>query len=187
MFLVPLDEQRHWYRYHQLFAQMLRERLASGASPDLVASLHRRAAGWFEQRGLFGEAIEHAVAAQEWEQAVRLLEQQAEPMLMRGEFRTLQHRVERLPRAVIRRRPHLLLAQAWAHFLAAPHQTDVVEALLREVEVMPGFAEGWAADPGTEPPAPDTERAELRGKIAAIRASIAGNQDDIPRTIARAR
>jgi LuxR family maltose regulon positive regulatory protein len=68
LFIVPLDDERRWYRYHHLFVQVLRERLVSGASEEAVASLHRRASLWFEQHGLLPEAMEHLFAAQEWGQ-----------------------------------------------------------------------------------------------------------------------
>jgi LuxR family maltose regulon positive regulatory protein len=60
---MPLDDERHWYRYHHLFAQVLRGRLVSGTSPNLLARLHRRASSWFEQQGLIVEAVQHALAA----------------------------------------------------------------------------------------------------------------------------
>ncbi|HZG66216.1 MAG TPA: hypothetical protein VEZ12_05705, partial [Herpetosiphonaceae bacterium] len=186
LFIVPLDDARRWYRYHHLFAQVLRERLRSGASQDVMASLHRRASLWFEQHGLLPEAMEHVFAAQDWERAARLLEQHAEPMLMRGEFLTLHRWLQVLPREVVRRQPHLLLAHAWAQCRADPRQPDAIEAMLRDAEAVLSLCEGMQADHGAEPPTLQRERAELRGKVAAVRASIAGNQDDIPRRIALA-
>src|SRR5262249_20241268 len=72
VFVVPLDEERRWYRYHHLFGEMLRERLRRGASEAAIATLHRRASAWYEQQGLVVEAVQHALAAQEWERAARL-------------------------------------------------------------------------------------------------------------------
>ncbi|HSH80014.1 MAG TPA: LuxR C-terminal-related transcriptional regulator, partial [Herpetosiphonaceae bacterium] len=184
LFIVPLDEARHWYRYHHLFAQVLRERLASGATEEAVARLHRRAGAWFEQHGLLPEAMEHMFAARDWGRAARLLEQHAEPMLMRGEFLALQRWVQVLPREVVRKRPHLLLAHAWAQFLVEPDRSDAVEAILRDAETVLALGEERPAERGAELPALDREMAELRGKLAAIRGSIAGNQEDIPRRIA---
>jgi len=73
LFIVPLDDERRWYRYHRLFADLLRKRLQR-QSPDLVPSLHRRASAWHEQQGLMAVAIEHALAAQDLERAVTLIE-----------------------------------------------------------------------------------------------------------------
>ena len=184
LFIVPLDETRRWYRYHHLFAQVLRERLLSGTKEDAVATLHRRASAWFEQHGLLAEAMHHLFAAQEWGWAAQLLEQHAEAMVMRGEFHTLHRWVQVLPHDVVRRQPHLLLAHAWAQFLAEPRESAAIEATLRDAEADLGLSEGGAAEPGADPP--DREAGELRGKLAAVRASIAGNQQDIARRIALA-
>lgn len=73
LFLVPLDEERCWYRYHQLFADVLRSLLQQN-QPTLSPELHRRASAWYEQNGLFAEAVEHALAAHDLEHAVRLIE-----------------------------------------------------------------------------------------------------------------
>jgi LuxR family transcriptional regulator, maltose regulon positive regulatory protein len=186
LFIVPLDETRRWYRYHQLFAQVLRERLISDASQDAVANLHCRASIWFEQHGLLSEALQHVFAAEDWGRAARLLEQHAEPMMMRGEFLTLRRWVQVLPQDVARKHPHLLLAHAWAQFLAEPLQADAVEAILRDAEAVLGLSERMPAEQAVEPLALDRGSAELRGKLAAIRASVAGSQQDVPRTIALA-
>jgi LuxR family maltose regulon positive regulatory protein len=184
LFIIPLDETRHWYRYHHLFAQVLRERLLNSAKEDVVASLHRRASQWFEQHGLVAEAIAHLFAAQEWAPAARLLEQHAELMVMRGEFQAFHRWVQVLPPDVVRRRPHLLLTYAWAQFLSEPKRGDAIEAMLRDAEAVLGPEEGRPAEQGAELQAPD--RAELRGKLAAVRASIADNQDGVARRIALA-
>ena len=68
LFIVPLDNERTWYRYHHLFAQLLRQRLEEDA-PGRAATLHRRAAAWFENQGLVNEAIEHALKADDFENA----------------------------------------------------------------------------------------------------------------------
>ncbi|CAA9379751.1 MAG: Transcriptional activator of maltose regulon, MalT, partial [uncultured Chloroflexia bacterium] len=73
LFIIPLDDARRWYRYHHLFAQVLRERLITGTSAETVATLHRNASGWFEEQGLIAEAVHHALAAQDWERVVRLI------------------------------------------------------------------------------------------------------------------
>ena len=72
-FVVPLDDQRHWYRYHHLFAEVLAAQLRA-QQPDLVATLHQRASVWYEQHGAAAEAIHHALAARDWERAADLVE-----------------------------------------------------------------------------------------------------------------
>lgn len=76
LFLVPLDDERQWYRYHHLFAAVLRQRLLQTA-PALATDLHLRASGWYERQGLFAEAVSHALAAPAPEEATRLIEQYA--------------------------------------------------------------------------------------------------------------
>src|SRR5439155_2974116 len=74
LFLVPLDEERQWYRYHHLFADALRQRLRSGTPLPDTALLHRRASAWFEGQGLLEEAISHALSAGAFEHAAVLIE-----------------------------------------------------------------------------------------------------------------
>ena len=76
LFIVPLDRERRWYRYHRLFSDLLRSRLQQ-ARPDLVRALHRRASAWYEQSDLLAEAIAHALPAQDLERAANLAEQAA--------------------------------------------------------------------------------------------------------------
>jgi LuxR family maltose regulon positive regulatory protein len=74
IFLLPLDEQRIWYRYHQLFADVLRNYVRE-TMPELLPTLHRRASNWYEQQGYYQEAIDHALAALDMERAAALIEQ----------------------------------------------------------------------------------------------------------------
>ena len=92
LFLVPLDEVRGWWRYHHLFADLLRVRLAQ-EQPDRLPGLHRAAAAWLERHGLIEYAIRHALAAGDTAEAAELVERSIEPMLGRGEtarWRTIQ-------------------------------------------------------------------------------------------------
>ena len=112
LFLVPLDEVRGWWRYHHLFADLLRARLQA-ERPGQVAQLHRNAAGWYEEHGLADEAIRHAVAAGEMTSAARLIERHFDAAhSQRGEAATIQRWLAPLPAELVRSRPRLLLAQA---------------------------------------------------------------------------
>ena len=92
LFVVPLDADRQWYRYHHLFADVLRARLAGGARGDEVARLHRRAAAWYECNGLVAEAVEHALAGADFERVERLIDQRMRASdLRRTELRPLLH------------------------------------------------------------------------------------------------
>src|SRR5207248_94548 len=88
LFLVPLDEKRRWYRYHQLFADLLRLELELGRV-EPVEDLHRRASGWFRDNGLVSEAIQHATAAGDFEDAADLIALHWSEFLQRGELGTV--------------------------------------------------------------------------------------------------
>ena len=124
LFLTPLDGRRHWYRYHALFAEALRYRLEQ-LEGEQVAALHKRASRWYAARGSTSEAVGHALLAQDWEQAARLIEHVIPPMLWkRSEFPLVLRWLERLPAAVIRSRPRLCFAYAWVlHYVSSAGAT----------------------------------------------------------------
>jgi LuxR family maltose regulon positive regulatory protein len=106
LFLVPLDDRHQWYRYHHLFADSLRVCLDQ-VWPDRVPEYHRRASQWYEQNGHLAEAVEHALSAGDLDRAAGLIEQAAEPTLMRSEFTTFLSWAEALPDEMIRAHPRL--------------------------------------------------------------------------------
>jgi LuxR family maltose regulon positive regulatory protein len=106
LFLFPLDDERHWYRYHHLFADLLRQLLQREAR-NRMPELHRRAGEWYEQSGLIPEAVSHVIAAGEFERAAYLVEQAAWPMLTRGECTALLGWLDALPDDAVRARPRL--------------------------------------------------------------------------------
>ena len=112
LFLAPLDEVRGWWRYHHLFADLLRARLHD-EQPGRVSQLHRAAAAWYEEHGLADDAIQHAVAASDMTWAARLIEQHYEAVFYsRGEAATIQRWMSALPDELVWSRSRLLLAQA---------------------------------------------------------------------------
>jgi LuxR family transcriptional regulator, maltose regulon positive regulatory protein len=111
LFLVPLDEERRWWRYHHLFADLLRARLQQ-ADPARVTALHRAATAWCEKHGLADDAVRHALAAGQVTSAARIVEQHADELLLRSERATLQRWLDRLPAELAGARPRLLLARA---------------------------------------------------------------------------
>ena len=129
---MPLDEVRGWWRYHHLFADLLRARLQA-EQPGRVPRLHRNAAAWYAGRGLADDAIRHAVAAGEMTWAARLIEQHFDELFyLRGEGVTVQRWLSALPEDLVRTRPRLLLAQA---FLASySGHMEAVEPLLDAAE-----------------------------------------------------
>ena len=142
LFLVPLDEVRGWWRYHHLFADLLRARLQQ-EQPGRVAQLHRNAAAWYSGHGLADDAIGHAAAAREMLWAARIIEQHFDLVYnVCGEAATIHRWLSVLPADVVRSRPRLLLAQA--HMAAISGHLEVVESLLDAVDCAPP---GWADEP----------------------------------------
>jgi LuxR family maltose regulon positive regulatory protein len=131
LFLVPLDEVRLWWRYHQLFADLLRARLRQ-ERPDRVPELHRAAAAWHEERGLADEAVRHAVAAGDATWAARLIERHADALILRSEGATLQRWLATLPADVVGSRPRLWLAQTWIALSGG--DVDAADGLLDAAE-----------------------------------------------------
>ena len=112
LFLVPLDEVRGWWRYHHLFADLLRARLQQ-QQPGRVPALHRAAAAWSEAHGLADDAVRHALGAGDPVWAARLIEQHFDGIFLQGESATVQRWLSGLPAELVRARPRLCLAQAW--------------------------------------------------------------------------
>jgi LuxR family maltose regulon positive regulatory protein len=160
LFLIPLDDARHWYRYHHLFADLLRSRLQRTRS-DLIPALHRRASLWFEQNGLIAEAVSHALAAGDFQESERLVRGNVLAMMDRNELGTLAGRLDMLPASEVRSRPWLSLALAWTRVYAGP--LEAVEPLLRD-------AEQALSDFDGDRPA---HARHIRGHIATIRAYAA--------------
>ena len=142
LFLIPLDEVRGWWRYHHLFADLLRARLQQ-EQPGRAAQLHRNAAAWYSEHGLAEDAIGHAAAAGEMLWAARIIEQHFNLVhRIRGEAATIDRWLSVLPAGVVRSRPRLLLAQA--HIAADSGDPEVVEPLLDAAECAP---RDWADEP----------------------------------------
>lgn len=118
LFLVPLDDQRKWFRFHQLFADTLRAEL--DAVPQLRAELQGRAALWLAANGDFREAIPYALTAEDWEHASRWIRQIADEGLYGFDYGRLSAWIDALPDAVVRREPELLLLRALFAYVARP-------------------------------------------------------------------
>jgi LuxR family maltose regulon positive regulatory protein len=123
LFINPLDHERRWYRYHRLFADLLRKRLGQ-EHPDLVPTLHRRASEWCEHNGHISAAIEHALSAGDVERAADLTEASVERVFLAGEYVTLLTRVQALPIWAMRRRPRLSAYAGIACFMAGRPLTE---------------------------------------------------------------
>jgi LuxR family maltose regulon positive regulatory protein len=113
LFIVSLDNERHWYRYHQLFADLLRQRLHQN-HPEQFSKLHQLASEWYEQKRLWSDAIRHALAAEDFERAAGLIELAWHPMNMSYQSVTWLGWAKALPDELVRSRPMLNTAYGWA-------------------------------------------------------------------------
>ena len=116
LFLVSLDDEGQWYRYHHLFADLLRN-LQTGSQKEKTTELHRRASRWYAGAGMVNEAIQHALAAEDYAMAVSLLENHAMEMVMQGYAKTVNTWVQALPEEWDSHSPRTNLAFAWMHLL----------------------------------------------------------------------
>jgi LuxR family maltose regulon positive regulatory protein len=137
LLVVPLDDERVWYRYHHLFADFLRSRLER-ERPERLTPLHLRASEWYEDNALVAEAVRHALSAGDHERAARLMESGVGQTWYRGEVMTLLGWLRELPKEAMLRRPLLLVWYAAALMLLG--RFDGVESLLQEAESAVGDA-----------------------------------------------
>ncbi|HEY5901986.1 MAG TPA: hypothetical protein VIU39_05495, partial [Anaerolineales bacterium] len=114
IFLVSLDDERRWYRYHHLFADLLHAQLQKSEGQQAVKRLHLRAAAWYEASGMIVEAVNHSLSAGEYDRAAQLVEENTTRLLAQGELNSLMSWVEMLPVEVRMARPWLCVHQAYA-------------------------------------------------------------------------
>jgi LuxR family transcriptional regulator, maltose regulon positive regulatory protein len=162
LFLLPLDAEGRWFRYHPLFAEALRGKLQQ-TQPDLWRECHGRAALWHEEHGFRLEAIRHALVAGELEIVAGWVENDYQPLIMQGAFDTLRSWLQVMPAELVERRPKLSLAAAWV--LAYTGQQASIERHLRDAECAAHHA-------------PARETAGLQSEIAALRAVFASVHGD---------
>ncbi len=142
LFLSPLDEERRWYRYHNLFAEFLRAQ-AERTMPHALPGLHERAADWLESEGLAVEAAKHALAAGDLDRAAGLMAQCAMTLVRIGQLRTVADWVDRLPSQTLDRHPELRIALCWAHSMR--HEHEKAQEVL--AQIVRGLESQEAADP----------------------------------------
>jgi LuxR family maltose regulon positive regulatory protein len=117
IFIIPLDDEGQWFRYHHLFTDLLKARLQSGLTKAAIGELHQRAAVWYEQNGMMAEAVEHALAAADYADGVRLIETVALPMILQGHVRTVERWLQGIPAVYFEKNPRLNMAYAWMNLL----------------------------------------------------------------------
>ncbi|MBE0687051.1 MAG: tetratricopeptide repeat protein [Anaerolineaceae bacterium] len=171
LFLIPLDNERHWYRYHHLFSDVLRKHLVF-QQPQLLAELHRRASQWYEQNEFLAETVQQAIAAGDHDRAAQLIEENGCFLLMSGEVATLLNWTDAIDfQSEVR--PWLAIQKAWA--LALVGDLDRVEPTLQVPEKL------------LAPLEPSLEVKTMQGTIAAARAQSANLRGDTHSAVKYAR
>ena len=180
-FLIPLDDKRQWYRYHHLFADVLRMHLVT-EQPDVVPVLHKRASAWYEQNGSAGEAVHHAFAAQDFDRAADLIERALPLMRQSRQESTLLGWLNALPDHILKNRP--VLNVHYVGTLLQNGQLEGVEARLREFE-------RWLATPEDVRGRPiyvdEADFQRVPGSVAMYHAAIALARGDVTNTMKYAR
>ena len=176
LFLVPLDDERRWYRYHHLFAELLRHRLGQ-KDPAHPPELHRRASVWYEENGMPEEAIHHAISGGHFRRAAQLTEVNCKELMARSEIGKVKRSIEALPEEWVRARPQL--GSLYGKVLALTNQLDRVEAYLQAAEKaihttpsQPDLSEEWESDD------PERAMAVFQGSVATCRAIVARARGD---------
>jgi LuxR family maltose regulon positive regulatory protein len=170
LFVVLLDDERQWYRYHRLFADLLRARLhAASVQPEHVAELHRRASAWYSEHGDAASAVAHALAAKDMTRVVALIEAHSFLMLLRGELSSLLSWIAALPEDMVLANPRVCVYHAWTLLLTG--QLAQIESRLQSAERCPL----------------DHADKNLLGHIATIRAYVASMHGDMARAVELAR
>jgi LuxR family maltose regulon positive regulatory protein len=157
LFIVPLDDERHWYRYHHLFADMLQVRLKR-FYPEHLNNLHLRAADWFQENDFFDDAVEHAFSASNYDRVASLIERIAGGTMLYGRLTCILEWFNALPQGILDSRPRLRIYQAWS--LAIAGQPKVADKILLDVK----------ASLRNLPDSP--VNLALRGELSALRTGI---------------
>ena len=155
LFVIPLDSQGEWFRYHHLFQHLLQNQLERHMTPEAIAQLHVRASEWFESKTLIDEALSHALAAGDSGRAAQIVERNRQHVLDTDRWYDLEKWLARLPEALVQQRVGLLMAQVWILFLR--FRFEGVPPILEHVESMLGD---------------NTDERALRGEISLMRGYI---------------
>ena len=185
LFIIPLDEERRWYRYHHLFADLLRQRLRQ-TQPERLPMLHQKASMWHEQNGIIDEAIEHSLHGKDYVRTAYLIEKQVGEKYEHTDQTILRRWLAELPEELVITNPNLCILHAWNLF--ASGQLDAANQSLQVAEKMldPTADQEVVISPDKDKIS-DITRMKLLGRIFAIQSFIAYHSADIPKIIQFAR
>jgi LuxR family maltose regulon positive regulatory protein len=180
LFVIPLDNERQWYRYHHLFADLLRQRLRQ-IKPELESILHSRASVWCEGEALTEDAVEHALQAGDFERSAALIAELADELWKSGEHPKLRGWLEKLTEEWVCTQPQLCIYHAWFLF-STGHQESAERFLLAaeqalDTDITTSSQSQLILGPG---------RAQLKGRLSAIRALALSWGKDFPAMIQEA-
>jgi LuxR family maltose regulon positive regulatory protein len=170
LFVIPLDDEGYWYRYHHLFQDLLLMRLKQTPS-ERIQTLHRSAANWYETNGWISEAVQHYIQGEDFERGADLVEQHTLQLFAQGKLDQLMGWIQKLPADFAARRPWLSIHQAWV--MAFAGKNSEAESLIQNV-----IDVSAAKDPLPE------ERKKLWMEIHGIRALISITSGDIQKVLA---
>lgn len=162
LFLVPLDDNQHWFRFHHLFADLLRSQ-QNRISTEKISQFHINASKWFDKEGMASEAIEHALAGEVFDQAVNLLEKYAMSLAMQGHVKTVERWMQAIPPALHSQSPRANLAFASVYLMRGNYAE--VARYLKQAE-----AAIFQTQPKNE--LDDSETASLQAEWYAIQANL---------------
>jgi len=181
LFIISLDAERRWYRYHHLFADLLRQQLKR-TNWRKIPALHNRASQWFEQNELLDEAIQHALFAEDYDRSAALLAALADPLWERGEHVKLRNWLAKLPEHTLCAQPQLCIYHFW--FLFSTGQQEIAQRFLQAIEesfeTIPDQSSGKTT-------LSESEQLKLHGRLGAIQSLICTWKEDLPGIIKHAR
>ncbi len=172
LFIIAFDDERQWYRYHHLFAEVLRSRLQQ-MQPTLIPQLHHRASLWYEQHEMFAEAVSHALAVPDVERVAHLIEQRGMLLAQRGRAHMVLSWLNALPDIVVQTHPQLCIIHALVLMLA--HQLEASEVRLQDAERC------------VQADIPAEQARTIQGWVAAIRGTFAIFSGDLAQNVAYSR
>lgn len=172
LFLIALDNQRHWYRFHRLFADLLRQRAQLHYGAAFIKQQHQRASAWYEAQDYLDDAMQHAIASNNTNRMIELLARYRGTLLARAEWSTLTNWVHALPVEIRQREPHLLIGEAWT--LIRSIDLERITALLDRAETLLQRGEHAYSEATV---------LTLSGEISGIRGLVSLWQSDFVRTI----
>ena len=172
LFIIPLDQDHTWYRYHHLFTDLLVNFLQKEFAREAILELHCRASRWYQDAEEYDKAVKFALSGQDFEQAADLIEQIVDQVIARGQVKTLLGWIDAIPGEVIKSRPRLLMHQGWVVFLSG--KVVLASQILQQAKQALIFV-------------PEGEdKSLLHGRLSAMLGTITVLARDIPGAITEA-